>query len=106
MESRPGRRKTGCGRTRGPPARNGAAPLRPRTRPPGFRERFLADPSFLVKLGIECGIGVCTKVRAPPLALHARARPARGHSWRRPYGVRARVWACCSWHPDETADPR
>ena len=30
----------------------------------GFRERLLADPSFLVKLGIEVGIGVCTKVTA------------------------------------------
>jgi hypothetical protein len=33
--------------------------LKPRPhRPPGFRERFLADPSFLVKLGIEVrGVG-------------------------------------------------
>ncbi|KAG1671813.1 hypothetical protein FOA52_000190 [Chlamydomonas sp. UWO 241] len=30
----------------------------------GFRERLLADPSFPVKVGIECGIGVCTKVAA------------------------------------------
>lgn len=34
---------------------------------PGFRERFLADPSFLVKLGIE--------VRARPI-IRTRARPA------------------------------
>jgi len=31
---------------------------------PGFRERLLADPGFLVKVAIECGIGVCTKVSA------------------------------------------
>lgn len=31
---------------------------------PGFRERLLADPSFLVKLAIEVGIGVCTKCTA------------------------------------------
>lgn len=31
---------------------------------PGFRERFLADPSFMVKLGIELGIGICTKMTA------------------------------------------
>lgn len=31
---------------------------------PGFRERLLADPSFMVKLAIECGIGVCTKCTA------------------------------------------
>lgn len=30
----------------------------------GFRERLLADPSFFVKLGIECGIGVATKLSA------------------------------------------
>lgn len=31
---------------------------------PGFRERLLADPSFMVKLAIECGIGICTKCTA------------------------------------------
>ncbi|KAF6255296.1 hypothetical protein COO60DRAFT_1471217 [Scenedesmus sp. NREL 46B-D3] len=31
---------------------------------PGFRERLLADPSFLTKLAIEVGIGVCTKCTA------------------------------------------
>lgn len=31
---------------------------------PGFRERLLADPGFLVKVAIECGIGVCTKMSA------------------------------------------
>lgn len=30
----------------------------------GFRERLLADPSFPIKLAIECGIGVVTKVTA------------------------------------------
>ena len=30
----------------------------------GFRERLLADPSFPAKVGIECGIGVITKVTA------------------------------------------
>lgn len=30
----------------------------------GFRERLLADPSFPVKVGIECGIGIVTKVTA------------------------------------------
>lgn len=30
----------------------------------GFRERLLGDPSFPVKVGIECGIGVVTKVTA------------------------------------------
>jgi hypothetical protein len=32
--------------------------------PAGFRERLLADPSFLTKLAIECGIGICTKCTA------------------------------------------
>jgi len=32
--------------------------------PVGFRERLLADPSFMVKLAIECGIGICTKCTA------------------------------------------
>ncbi|KAJ9527277.1 hypothetical protein QJQ45_025573, partial [Haematococcus lacustris] len=31
---------------------------------PGFRERLLGDPSFPVKVAIECGIGVVTKVTA------------------------------------------
>jgi hypothetical protein len=31
---------------------------------PGFRERLLADSNFLVKVAIECGIGVCTKMSA------------------------------------------
>mmetsp|Transcript_18053 Transcript_18053/g.50530 ORF Transcript_18053/g.50530 Transcript_18053/m.50530 type:complete len:412 (+) Transcript_18053:176-1411(+) len=30
----------------------------------GFRERLLGDPSFPVKVAIECGIGVCTKLTA------------------------------------------
>lgn len=30
----------------------------------GFRERLLADPSFMVKMGIEVGIGICTKCTA------------------------------------------
>jgi hypothetical protein len=30
----------------------------------GFRERLMADPSFLTKLAIEVGIGVCTKCTA------------------------------------------
>ena len=30
----------------------------------GFRERLLGDPLFLSKLGIECGVGVCTKLTA------------------------------------------
>ena len=30
----------------------------------GFRERLLADPGFLFKVGVECGIGVCTKSAA------------------------------------------
>lgn len=29
----------------------------------GFRERLLGDPLFLVKLGIELGVGLCTKAR-------------------------------------------
>ncbi|KAJ9525500.1 hypothetical protein QJQ45_003280 [Haematococcus lacustris] len=32
--------------------------------PGGFRERLLGDPSFPVKVAIECGIGVVTKVTA------------------------------------------
>lgn len=28
----------------------------------GFRERLLGDPSFPIKVAIECGIGVVTKV--------------------------------------------
>jgi hypothetical protein len=32
--------------------------------PAGFRERLLADPSFMTKLAIEVGIGVCTKCTA------------------------------------------
>jgi hypothetical protein len=31
---------------------------------PGFRERLLADPGFLLKIGIELGIGICTKTTA------------------------------------------
>lgn len=30
----------------------------------GFRERLLADPSFPIKVAIECGIGVVTKITA------------------------------------------
>lgn len=30
----------------------------------GFRERLLADPSFLMKVAIEVGIGICTKCTA------------------------------------------
>lgn len=30
----------------------------------GFRDRLLADPSFLFKVGIECGIGIFTKSTA------------------------------------------
>lgn len=30
----------------------------------GFRERLMADPSFLLKVAIEVGIGVCTKTTA------------------------------------------
>lgn len=31
---------------------------------PGFRERLLADPGFMFKVGIELGIGICTKTTA------------------------------------------
>jgi len=31
---------------------------------PGFRDRLLGDPSFLLKLAIELGIGICTKSTA------------------------------------------
>lgn len=31
---------------------------------PGFRDRLVADSSFMVKVGIEVGIGICTKVWA------------------------------------------
>lgn len=30
----------------------------------GFRKRLLADPGFLFKLVVECGIGICTKSAA------------------------------------------
>jgi hypothetical protein len=30
----------------------------------GFRERLLADPSFMIKVAIEVGIGICTKTTA------------------------------------------
>jgi hypothetical protein len=30
----------------------------------GFRERLMADSSFFVKVGIECGIGIVTKCAA------------------------------------------
>eukprot|EP00210_Caulerpa_lentillifera_P004140 g3946.t1 len=30
----------------------------------GFRERLLADPGFLFKVAVECGIGICTKSAA------------------------------------------
>ena len=30
----------------------------------GFRERLMADPTFFTKVGIECGIGLCTKTSA------------------------------------------
>jgi hypothetical protein len=29
---------------------------------PGFRDRLVADPSFVIKVAIEVGIGICTKV--------------------------------------------
>lgn len=32
----------------------------------GFKERLLADDLFLTKVGIECGVGVFTKVRSSP----------------------------------------
>ncbi|EIE26551.1 hypothetical protein COCSUDRAFT_46136 [Coccomyxa subellipsoidea C-169] len=38
--------------------------LAPLMRNGGFRERLLADPSFLVKVGIEVGIGIFTKSSA------------------------------------------
>ncbi len=43
----------------------------------GFRERLLGDPSFPVKVAIECGIGVVTKVRtvATQPSLLARKPP-------------------------------
>jgi hypothetical protein len=31
---------------------------------PGFRERLMADPGFILKLAIELGIGICTKTTA------------------------------------------
>ena len=31
---------------------------------PGFRERLMGDPGFMLKLGIELGIGICTKSAA------------------------------------------
>mmetsp|Transcript_10930 Transcript_10930/g.27592 ORF Transcript_10930/g.27592 Transcript_10930/m.27592 type:complete len:392 (+) Transcript_10930:236-1411(+) len=31
---------------------------------PAFRDKILADPSFIFKLGIEVGIGICTKCSA------------------------------------------
>jgi len=34
----------------------------PLLRFPGIRDRLVADPSFMVKVAIEVGIGVCTKV--------------------------------------------
>jgi hypothetical protein len=40
------------------------SPPPPPLPPAGFRERLLGDPSFPVKVGIECGIGVVTKVTA------------------------------------------
>ena len=30
----------------------------------GFRERLMADPSFMFKVGVEMGIGICTKTTA------------------------------------------
>ncbi|KAK9841460.1 hypothetical protein WJX74_006158 [Apatococcus lobatus] len=38
--------------------------LGPLTQLRGFRERLLADPNFHVKVGIEVGIGICTKSSA------------------------------------------
>ncbi|KAJ4846963.1 Protein RETICULATA-RELATED 4, chloroplastic [Turnera subulata] len=35
----------------------------------GFKERLLADDLFLVKVGIECGVGIFTKVCVPCLPL-------------------------------------
>ena len=34
----------------------------------GFKERLLADDLFLTKVGIECGVGIFTKVRGNFLA--------------------------------------
>lgn len=55
------------------------ATRRPRA---GFRERLLGDPSFPVKVAIECGIGIVTKVRAgragcPPKESNSLFSPAR-----------------------------
>lgn len=38
----------------------------------GFKERLLADDLFLTKVGIECGVGIFTKVCAA-LCLYAYA---------------------------------
>ena len=40
--------------------------LGPLCKMPGARDRLLADSSFMVKVGIEVGIGICTKARARP----------------------------------------
>lgn len=50
---------TGAACTPHPPT----PPARPAARSP-FRERLLADPSFMIKVGIEVGIGICTKCTA------------------------------------------
>lgn len=34
----------------------------------GFKERLLADDLFLAKVGMECGVGIFTKVRTPTVA--------------------------------------
>lgn len=38
-----------------------SGPWGPLCQLPGFRDRLVADSSFMVKVGIEVGIGICTK---------------------------------------------
>lgn len=58
----------------------------------GFRERLLADPSFLTKMAIEVGIGICTKCTAEYTKRGNSFSKVRGqqhstHSWTRFQGA-------------------
>ena len=51
-----------------------------------FRERLLADPSFFIKVAIEVGIGVCTKLTAE--------YTKRGESFQSQVSPRSTRWRC------------
>jgi len=47
-----------------PPPPHSTVDYLPKNSCRGFRERLMADPSFMIKVAIEVGIGICTKTTA------------------------------------------